>query len=86
MLINIAKADSDDLDRAGARWQQWALSIPTAINPQLDDPQHPLNYSSREMCGWPARFCLVPGWYFWERYGNTHMFDTRGQIAVFSRG
>jgi hypothetical protein len=34
--ISIASADSDELQKLGARWQQWVLSIPTSVNPQLD--------------------------------------------------
>jgi len=33
---NIAKADNPKLEDLTARWWQWALSIPTAQNPQID--------------------------------------------------
>lgn len=36
MPLNMAFADSDSLNTLSAEWWQWALSIPTSKNPQLD--------------------------------------------------
>jgi hypothetical protein len=34
--VNPASADSSSLKKLSAEWWQWALSIPTPVNPQLD--------------------------------------------------
>jgi hypothetical protein len=34
--LKVALADSQSFKELSAEWQQWALSIPTSINPQLD--------------------------------------------------
>jgi hypothetical protein len=36
MPLNVALADSQSFKQLSAEWQQWALSIPPSINPQLD--------------------------------------------------
>ena len=36
MPLNMAFANSPNLEELTAEWWQWALSIPTSINPQLD--------------------------------------------------
>ena len=36
MPLNMAFADSPNLEELTAEWWQWALSIPKSINPQLD--------------------------------------------------
>jgi len=52
MPISIAWADSEDLTGSGAQWEQWALSIPTAVNPQLgsDNINPALDYSTAGKC------------------------------------
>jgi hypothetical protein len=36
MPLNLAFADSQPFEQLSAEWWQWALSIPTSENPQLD--------------------------------------------------
>jgi len=36
MPLNMASAGSNSFKKLSAEWWQWALSIPTSINPQLD--------------------------------------------------
>jgi hypothetical protein len=47
-----AQPETEDLTGSGAQWQQWALSIPTAVNPQLgsDNINPALDYSSEGKC------------------------------------
>ena len=78
--INIAIADSDNnvgsgefasFEKLSAEWQQWALSIPTSVNPQLDTNGENCMVGQRGSvwflagvfiggAGMPTRICSVP--------------------------
>src|SRR5690242_19478824 len=58
--ISIASAESDDLEELGAPWQQWALSIPTSVNPQLDPTGENCMVGQRgSLCSWPGPLVAV---------------------------
>ncbi len=52
MPTSAAAGETDDLTRLNAEWQQWALSISTAVNPQLgsDDTNPDKDYSTAGKC------------------------------------
>jgi hypothetical protein len=52
MPSSIARADSEDMTDWGAQWEQWAYSIPTAVNPLLgsDNINPALDYSTAGKC------------------------------------
>jgi len=51
LTISMALADNN-IERLGAEWQEWALSIPTAVNPQLggDSGNPSMDYATAGKC------------------------------------
>lgn len=52
MPVGVLAAEPDDREGQSAQWVQWALSIPTSVNPQLgsDDPNPTVDYSTAGKC------------------------------------
>src|SRR5262245_18811193 len=70
VLPGSAKDDDNDLDGLGARWWQWAISIPTSANPVADTnggncmvgQNASIWFLAGNFGGTTTRNCSVPGY------------------------